>query len=94
MKRTGCGIRLPRSDGLEPCLSPLIRSFSFSVNSPAFEFNVTLLHHLENENHNSICLTGPGRERNALEEGQVYIYSIWIIIILNSKIFDQLSLSV
>lgn len=94
MKRTGCGIRLPGSDGFEPCLCPLIRFFSFYVNSRAFQFNVTLLHHLENENHNSVCLTGPGRERNALEEGQVYVYSIMIIIILNSKIFDQLSLSV
>lgn len=79
---------------LNPASAPLIDFFSFYVNSPAFQFNVTLLHHLEKENHNSICLTGPGRERNALKEGQVYIYSIVIIIILNLKIFDLLSLSV
>lgn len=67
----------------------LIRFFSFRVNALAFQFDVTSLHYVDNEDHSSIYLIGRGSERNTLN-----ILILWCLFLLNPKVFGQLSLSV
>lgn len=81
---------------LNPASAPYQVFFSFRDNSPTFQFDVTSLYPLDNEDH-SVYLLGlrEGMKCIGRVPGTYLVQEcLLLLLLLNSKIFGQLSLSV